>query len=94
MGELELDQCPSDQHIGRLVFGLNVEVVRQLFINLDMQAYQWDGLQYEYTCSGNLKFFALWKWKQKEKNSTFRHLAHALNTVSTDQHKLCEVSMI
>lgn len=94
LGELELGQCPTDQHIGRLVFGLTLEVVRELILHLDMTYQKWDELKYNYPCSGDLKYFALWEWKQKAKDSTFRALKDALPKVGEDHHKLCEASIL
>ncbi|CAC5356684.1 unnamed protein product [Mytilus coruscus] len=89
----ELKQCPTDQQIGRLVFGLNLEVVKELFHHLAMPTHKWNGLQSNYHWYGNLKFFALWEWKQKAKEATFSAIQHALMHVKEDPHILCEVSL-
>lgn len=94
LGELELEQCPTDQHIGRLAIGLKLHVVRELFLILDMSTQKWDELEHNYPLSGDLKFFALWEWKQKTTDSTFAALTCALTSVGEDHHKLCEVIII
>lgn len=91
----ELKQCPTDQQIGRLVYGLNLDVVKELFHHLDMPTHKWDGLlSNEHWYNGHLKFFALWEWTQKVKEATFGDLKHALIHVKEDPHILCKVSLI
>ncbi|XP_052083242.1 uncharacterized protein LOC127720609 isoform X2 [Mytilus californianus] len=91
LGELEIEQCPSDQQIGRLVAGLKLEVVKELFVHLDMPMDKWEDIEHNYPCSTDLKMFALWEWKQKAEKATFGALKYALSKVNQDFHKLCEV---
>lgn len=93
LGELELGQSPTDQQIGRLVSGLRLEVVKELFLYLEMPVHEWEDLQNNYSFSEDCKFFALWKWKQKEEESTFLALKNTLTRIGEDHHKLCEVSI-
>ncbi|XP_076086166.1 uncharacterized protein LOC143056873 [Mytilus galloprovincialis] len=91
LGELEIEQCPTDQQIGRLVAGLKLEVVKELFVHLEMPMNKWDEIEHNYPCSADLKMFALWEWKQKAEMPTFGALKYALTKVNQDFHKLCEV---
>ncbi|CAG2232219.1 unnamed protein product [Mytilus edulis] len=92
LGELEIEQCPTDQQIGRLVAGLKLEVVKELFVHLEMPMNKWDDIEHNYPCSSDLNMFALWEWKQKAEMPTFGALKYALTKVNQDFHKLCEVS--
>ncbi|OPL21609.1 hypothetical protein AM593_05368, partial [Mytilus galloprovincialis] len=90
LGALEIEQCPTDQQIGRLVAGLKQEVVKELFVHLEMPMNKWDEIEHNYPCSADLKMFALWAWKQKAEMPTFGALKYALTKVNQDFHKLCE----
>lgn len=94
LGELEIEQCPTDQQIGRLVAGLKLEVVKEIFVHLEMPMNKWDEIEHNYPCSADLKMFALWEWKQKAEMPTFGALKYALAEVNQDFHKLCEVSQL
>lgn len=89
-----MEQCPSDQQIGRLVAGLKLEVVKELFVHLGMPMDKWEDIEHNYPCSIDLKIFALWEWKQKAEKATFGALKYALTEVNHDFHKLCEVSQL
>lgn len=92
-GKLEVEQYPSDQHLRRLVTELNINTCRELAISLGMKVHIWEDLEYQFQHDNidNIKFMALWKWKQKHKTACIGDLIQGLKKCNTSIHNICQV---
>ncbi|XP_076090552.1 uncharacterized protein LOC143062692 isoform X3 [Mytilus galloprovincialis] len=92
-GKLEIEQFPSDQHLRRLVTELNINTCRELAISLGMKVHIWEDLEYQFQHDNidNIKFMALWKWKQKHKTACIGDLIQGLKKCNTNIHTICQV---
>ena len=92
-GQLEMKQCPSDQHLRRIVCMLNVNQCRDLAIYLGLETTDWEDIEYRFQNDNvnNIKFMAVWIWKQKTRKPSFQHLCDAFKECNHNIHCICQV---
>ncbi|XP_071155165.1 uncharacterized protein [Mytilus edulis] len=92
-GNLEFEQFPSDQHLRRLVAELSINICRELAIHLGIEVHVWEDLEYQFQHGNtdNIKFMALWKWKQRDKTACIGDLIQALEKCNISIHNMCQV---
>ena len=84
-GQLEMQQCPSDKHIRRIVSGLNMNTFRTLALQLGVNTVTLDDLedQFQHDNRNNIKFMVILKWKEKTFKPSIKHLHDALQECDT-----------
>ena len=72
---------------------LNVYTCRELAIYLGLETKVWEDLEYKFQHGNedNIKFMAVWKWKQKTPKPSFQHLSDALKQCNYNIHCICQV---
>ncbi|CAG2208638.1 unnamed protein product [Mytilus edulis] len=96
LDESVLTMSPSEQHLSRLAYQLNIQSCRELIINLGIQLNDWEDIEYSYTRMPLIiKIMALNFWKTKNivgrPNKSFNNLLDALKAVGDTRHLLCKV---
>ncbi|XP_071178329.1 uncharacterized protein [Mytilus edulis] len=96
LDESVLTISPSEQHLSRLAYQLNIQSCRELIINLGIQLNDWEDIEYSYTRMPLIiKIMALNFWKTKNivgrPNKSFNNLLDALKAVGDTRHLLCKV---
>ncbi|XP_071148016.1 uncharacterized protein [Mytilus edulis] len=93
LGEIEIEQCPEEKHLRRLVARLTHDCCRKLFIELNMETSIWEDIsqQFQHLHPDDLKFTSLIRWKEGRENPTFQDIIDALGKCNLDTHLLCQV---
>ncbi|XP_076088251.1 uncharacterized protein LOC143058673 [Mytilus galloprovincialis] len=93
LGEIEIEQCPEEKHLRRLVARLTHDCCRKLFIELKMETSIWEDIsqQFQHLHPDDLKFTSLIRWKEGRENPTFQDIIDALGKCNLDKHLLCQV---
>ncbi|XP_071140776.1 uncharacterized protein [Mytilus edulis] len=93
LGRLELEQCPLDKHIIRLVAEIEPYKCRDVVVNLGVTVNTWENLEYQcqHQNPNDLKFMAVFKWKEENKDASFLQLQKALENCHINKHILCQI---
>ncbi|XP_063437419.1 uncharacterized protein LOC134718688 isoform X2 [Mytilus trossulus] len=93
LGRLELEQCPLDKHIIRLVAEIEPYKCRDVVVNLGVTVNTWENLEYQFQHQNpnDLKFIAVLKWKEGNKDASFSQLQEALENCNINKHILCQI---
>ncbi|CAC5358825.1 unnamed protein product [Mytilus coruscus] len=96
LDESILTMSPSEQHLSRLAYQLNIQSCRELISNLGIQLTDWEDIEYSYIRMPLIiKIMALNFWKTKNivgrPNKSFNNLLDALKAVGDKRHLLCKV---
>ncbi|CAC5404692.1 unnamed protein product [Mytilus coruscus] len=96
LDETVLTMSPSEQHLSRLAYQLNIQSCRELIIHLGIQLNDWEDIEYSYTRMPLIiKIMALNFWKTKNivgrPKKSFNNLLDALEAVGDKRHLLCKV---
>ncbi|CAC5391803.1 unnamed protein product [Mytilus coruscus] len=93
LGRLGLEQCPLDKHILRLVAEIEPYKCRDVIVNLGVTVNTWENLEYQFQHQNpnDLKFMAVLKWKEENKDASFSKLQKALENCHINKHILCQI---
>ncbi|CAG2219969.1 unnamed protein product [Mytilus edulis] len=93
LGRMELEQCPSDKHLRRLVGELSLLKCRELAFELGLKVHEWEHFenQFQHQLSDDYKFEAVRSCTDKSRNFTFNMLVCVLEKVELSNHLLCKV---
>lgn len=96
LGRLELEQCPLNRHIRRLVAEISPYKCRELAIHLGVTVNSWENLEYQFQHQNpdDIKFMALYGWKEAHKSASFSDLSKALTDCDISDHLLCKVRLV
>lgn len=88
-----LEQCPLNQHIRRLVAEIDPYKCRNIIVHLGVTINTWENLEYQFQHQNpdDLKFMAVLKWKEENKDASFSKLQEALEECDLNRHILCQV---
>ncbi|CAC5387365.1 unnamed protein product [Mytilus coruscus] len=96
LGKTALKMSPSEQHLSRLAYHLDINSCRELMIHLGLQLNDWNDIDYSYTRMPLvIKIMAFNFWRTKtirgKPTKSFNDLLDALKAVGDERHLLCKV---
>ncbi|XP_052059249.1 uncharacterized protein LOC127711894 [Mytilus californianus] len=96
LGNTALTMSPSEQHLSRLAYHLDINSCREVMIHLGLQLNDWNDIDYSYTRMPLvIKIMAFNFWRTKsirgKPTKSFHDLLDALKAVGDERHLLCKV---